>query len=118
MDLMEKVKGIVKGPDDFEKGLPVIESVLESRDTDDMCREYFLVTELALMMHDHLSKVGDRDLHLRRQIEIHRRLLANPYTYVNPHARISSEFRIKHLELRLQGIERRTVDKEEAVGDA
>jgi len=116
---MERVKAIMddaKGEGDLKKAAPKLEAVLDDPGIDTTSNEYFMLADLVLNAHDVLSREpgGDRKTHLLRQKEIHERILANPYSYLFPHRRIISEFEIGHIELFLNGIERkRIVGREE-----
>lgn len=110
--LFEKVKPImdsVKGKEDFRKAAPKLDEIFDDPDIDTMSDDYFMLADLVLRAHKVLSQdpESDRRAHLLRRKEVHERLLANPFSYLNPHGRIDSEFEISHIELFLEGIERR-----------
>jgi len=110
-DRVEPIMGSIKRKEDFRKAAPRLDEIFDDPEIDTMGNDYFLLADLVLKAHKILSldPESDRRAHLLRRKEVHERLLANPFSYLNPHGRIDSEFEIRHIELFLEGIERRVI---------
>jgi hypothetical protein len=112
---LRKAKEAFIDTKDHKIMLQVMEKTLSEEDIDTYCDEYLELLNLMAMIHRRLEEEEgeDREYHLLEERRLHTLLLEDPYSYLDPHARISSEFEIKHIDLELAGVSWRRPERVE-----